>query len=1021
MLDFSREYDSNNFTNFLRNFLPDETEFLSKELVVEKKFSYFNKITYLAFSKSLKDLQVIEIEHNASDKNRIILSREIFKFMSSRGSSNALVILVPPKKDNYRFSFIHSSFEWKSDKNVKRIFSEPKRLSYYLGNEVKQFTPKQFLINKGKVKNFEDLKSRFDIEIVTDEFFEKYKALYLNFKKFLEKDENFLLFSKKKSFDIDTFAKRMIGQIVFCYFLQKKKWLGAKRSDFISDGDSNFLRNVYSDCIKKKKNFYNDYLEFIFYEGLNKKRSEDFLVQLECKIPFLNGGLFEPLEKYDWKNEFLEIPNEIFSNSNQEGILDIFDLYNFTVDEQSETEKEVAIDPEMLGKVFEKLLPENLRKSSGSYYTPRPIVSYLCKKSLIEYLYNNFKNKINFDKISNFIFNLSSVSSIEDFTGIAELEIKRDADQLLKSIDNIKICDPAVGSGAFLVTMLEIISQMKFYLLLFLKKEPEIYEIKKKFIEKSLHGVDLDPGAVEVAKLRLWLSLIVDEDDYSKIKSLPNFDYKIIQGNSLHNEIENISLELDTSSNRQLELGDVSDSKIDSLVMKLKEESKNYYETYDSKKKHDLKSNLMKTIYDLICLSIKRKKKLYPSVNIDNKKLEEQIYGFKNKDFFAWNIYFCNVFNEKKGFDLVIGNPPWRSLIGKQDKSFDSKSVLRKLKKRYLINTYMPNMYEFFLQLSYNLLNDNGILSFIVPDRLGFNYSSKIFREYFLEKTQILEIVYNWDFPEVVADTMTLIFKKRIKNDYKITIKNDKFSSKILFYKNEIKKDPNLIFRKYKSLKHKNLIEAIIKQSNHLENYAKVTSGFGGKSDLLTSERINKRQIEVYKGASIAKYLIKKTYYFELKDENITGRTRDINKLTIKEKVFLRKTGFPIIAAYDNTGIVPEESLYFIYNLDSAFDQLYILGLFNSNLIAWFASNYLFTNLESMPQLKIADVYQFPIKKVNKKYQLSIVKLVKDLIDNPNQKNFKQLIKKIDEEIYKIYEISEKDIKFIEKDLSFIK
>lgn len=275
--------------------------------------------------------------------------------------------------------------------------------------------------------------------------------------------------------------------------------------------------------------------------------------------------------------------------------------------------------------------------------------------------------------------------------------------------------------------------------------------------------------------------------------------------------------------------------------------------------------------------------------------------------------------------------------------------------------------------------------------------------------------------PEVVADTMTLVARKKIKNDYKIVVKNDKFSSRVFCYKNEIKKDPYLIFRKYKSLKHKNLIESIIKKSKNLENYAKITSGFGGKSDLLTSERINKKQIEVYKGASIGKYLIKKKYYFELKDENITGRTRDIKKLTIKEKVFLRKTGFPIIAAYDNTGIVPEESLYFMYNLDSAFDQFYILALFNSNLIGWFSSNYLFTNIESMPQLKIVDIYQFPIKKIEKKHQLSIIKFVKTLLANPNDKNSKQLIKKIDEEIYKIYELSENEIKFIEKELSIIK
>ena len=477
MISLFTKYKREDYISFLSDFLPNEVKFFNKSLDLSNDFNFFLEATLLSEVKSLNDLKIIEIEHNTSINKKITISREIFKLMSNYAYSNALVILKSKNSSNYRLSFILSSLEWKNDKSVKKVFSEPKRLSYLLGEGIKQYTPKQQLINKGKIKDFEDLKSRFDIEIVTNEFFDKYNILYQKLFKFFSADNDFKDFTKKKSLDLDVLTKKLLGQIVFCYFLQKKKWLGANKSSKLDSGDINFLRSTFIKCEKEKKNFYNDYLEFIFYEGLNKENSNDYVAEIDCKIPFLNGGLFEPLEDYEWKKEFLTIPNDIFSNKQNNGILDIFDLYNFTVDEHSDYEKEIAIDPEMLGKVFEKLLPENIRKNTGSYYTPRPIVDYLCKKGLIEYLYNNFKSKINFDKLADFIFNLNKINSNEDLDSKIEIEIKNDAKELIKVIDNLKICDPAVGSGAFLVSMLDIVTKVKYYLLLFLENKVLVYRL----------------------------------------------------------------------------------------------------------------------------------------------------------------------------------------------------------------------------------------------------------------------------------------------------------------------------------------------------------------------------------------------------------------------------------------------------------------------------------------------------------------------------------------------------------------
>lgn len=1017
MINLFSKYEREKFNSFLSDFLPKGVKFFSQSLDLSKDFNFFIEATLLAEIKSLNDLKIIEIEHNTSINKKVTISREIFRLMSAFAYSNALIILKSKNSSNFRFSFILSSLEWKSDKSVKKVFSEPKRLSFLLGEGIKQYTPKQQLINKGRVKNFEDLKSRFDIEIVTNEFFERYNLLYKKLNKFFNEDKNFIEFSKRKFLNVEVLSKKLLGQIVFCYFLQKKEWLGANKHLNLDNGDTNFLRSIFIKCDKEKKNFYNDYLEYVFYEGLNKHNKDDYIAQIDCKIPFLGGGLFEPLEDYNWKKEFLLIPNEIFSNKQKDGILDIFDLYNFTVDEHSDFEKEIAIDPEMLGKVFEKLLPENIRKNTGSFYTPRPIVDYLCKKGLIEYLYNNFKSKINFDKLSDFIFSLNQINTNEDIESKIEIEIKNDAKELISVIDNLKICDPAVGSGAFLVAMLDIVTKVKYYLLLFLgNKDPDIYKIKKNFIENSLYGVDIDSGAIEIAKLRLWLALVVDEKNYLNIGGLPNLDYKLVQGDSLHNNIENISLELDVSIKRQLELDEVVDNKTENLIKNLKDIGKKYFSSTNTIEKKTIKDKLIKSIYDLIIITINKKRDFNPNLNLDVEKLKDQIYGLKEKNFFPWQIYFIDVFHNKKGFDLIIGNPPWKSLLGKQNKSKESKNVLNRLRDNYLVNNYMPNLYEFFLQLSNKIVAEKGVIAQIIPDRFGYNYSSKIIRDHFLKNNQIIEIIYNWDFPEVVADTMTILMKKNIKNDYKIAIKNNKFSSKIIYKKSEIEKDTNLTFKKFKTLKHKLLIERIIQESKNLENFAKVTSGFGGKSELMTDKRVSKSQIEVVKGTSIRRFVIKRKYFFDLKDENITGRTRDIKKLELKKKIYIRKTGVPIISTYDDKGSVPEESLYFIYNLDKNLDPHYILGLFNSNLMTWFAINYLYTNLESMPQLKIADIYQFPIIVASKSDQKIISDISKKILENPEDSSNLNLLNDLNNKIFEIYKINKDEEKFINKE-----
>jgi len=184
-----------------------------------------------------------------------------------------------------------------------------------------------------------------------------------------------------------------LGQIVFLYFLQKKGWFGVERDAAWGTGPKNFLRQLFEKKHGTYKNFFNDILELLFYEALAKERDDAFYGNFNCKIPFLNGGLFDPINDYDWVHTDILLPDELFSNAIKTkegdigtGILDVFDRYNFTVKEDEPLEREVAVDPEMLGKVFENLLDVKDRKSRGTYYTPREIVHYMCQESLINYL-----------------------------------------------------------------------------------------------------------------------------------------------------------------------------------------------------------------------------------------------------------------------------------------------------------------------------------------------------------------------------------------------------------------------------------------------------------------------------------------------------------------------------------------------------------------------------------------------------------------------------------------------------------
>ncbi|MEX0804060.1 MAG: Eco57I restriction-modification methylase domain-containing protein [Candidatus Binatia bacterium] len=632
----------------------------------------------------------------------------------------ALVAFVSPSEATWRYSYVkmeYATVEKDSGKvGVETRLTPARRFSYIVGEGESCHTAQtRFLDLLQDTESYPPLariEEAFSVEAVTKEFFIKYAELFTEIEKALRKlvsnaktirDE-----FKAKGVNTVDFAKKVMGQIVFLYFLQKKGWLGVPKGQDWGNGPHDFLRRLVKGDYGKYENFFNDILESLFYDTLATDRGhEAWCNRFKCRIPFLNGGLFEPLDNYDWRKADIILPNELFTNNQYvdvgvigTGVFDVFDRYNFTVNEAEPLEKEVAIDPEMLGKVFENLIEENRRKGLGAYYTPREIVHYMCQESLINYLdtaLNSEKDTVPRPDIETFIHLGEQISHYEAVETKYRIKMPKTIEQYARLIDEklteIRICDPAIGSGAFPVGMMQEIVRSRCALTPYFNDihERAPYYFKRHAIQDCLYGVDIDAGAVEIAKLRLWLSLVVDEEEVKQIKPLPNLDYKIVTGNSL--------------------LG-VEKTLFNEKLFKQLERLKPLF--------FDESVTLKK-------LSLKR-------------EIDDLIHKLTNgKATFDFEIYFSEVFHYKGGFDVAIANPPYVSAI--QFANEHSESERKALNKRFKSAKGTYDIYVLFIELGIRLLKPRGVLTFINPNKyLAAKYAVAL-REHILAEASLVKLL----------------------------------------------------------------------------------------------------------------------------------------------------------------------------------------------------------------------------------------------------------------------------------------
>lgn len=455
----------------------------------ENHIALFGRIgTYTDPNGQTVDILYIRLrERGQMIRARALQRNFVARHLKNRDKDGALVAFYVNGVDDWRLSLVWRTEEMVFDGDKGKLAFEEqltptRRSSYLLGATEPSHTAKQQLLPLLESRTnptLAQLQGVFGVERVTKEFFDQYKMLYLQLYDALEqllvKDNILRIDFSNHAIDTHNFAKKLLGQIVFLYFLQKKGWLGVPRGEDWQTGSRRFLRDLFNGKHVTYDNFFNNVLELLFYEALAEQRPDDWYETLNCRIPFLNGGLFEPMNGYDWRGTTLALPNTLFSNEEMTkagdigtGILDVFDRYNFTVHEEEPLEKEVAVDPEMLGKVFENLLEVTDRKSKGAFYTPREIVHYMCQESLINYLdtavNSEMNEKVPREQLAFLIRHSGAVKADRDSLKAAG-RLRNEAYQLreetrihAKLLDDklaeVKVCDPAIGSGAFPVGML---------------------------------------------------------------------------------------------------------------------------------------------------------------------------------------------------------------------------------------------------------------------------------------------------------------------------------------------------------------------------------------------------------------------------------------------------------------------------------------------------------------------------------------------------------------------------------------
>jgi type I restriction-modification system DNA methylase subunit len=1053
---FTQAFDKARFRNFAINLLNrmDESKTSAwKGPYIKDAFkdhvNYYERLgTFTSPDNEKLDVLIVHLTTESKlERARTAIRNFVADHLKTRDEKDAaLVAFVSPTEKQWRFSYVkmeYATVEKESGKvGVETRLTPARRFSYIVGEGESCHTAQTRFLNLLQDTQTDpklaDIEEVFSVEAVTKEFFKQYANLFGDIHKALEKivkeDKTIRDEFHAKNVSAVDFAKKLMGQIVFLYFLQKKGWLGVAKGQDWGSGPHDFLRRLANDEYRKYDNFFNDILEPLFYDTLATDRGhEAWCNRFKCRIPFLNGGLFEPLGGYDWKKIDIILPNRLFNNTEYveegitgTGVLDVFDRYNFTVNEAEPLEKEVAIDPEMLGKVFENLIEENRRKGLGAYYTPREIVHYMCQESLINYLDTALNpqpviaseakqslqhnseiassqtpllamtppepERVPREDIETFVhlgdqaafYEAARMSGTKSYKPELPRSIETHARLIDEKLTDITVCDPAVGSGAFLVGMMTEIVRARSSLTPYFNDihERTPYHFKRHAIQNCLYGVDIDISAVEIAKLRLWLSLVVDEEDVKQIKPLPNLDYKIVAGNWL--------------------LGVGKTLFNEKLFRRLEDVKPLYFDESDRQKKDKYKSEIDRLICELT----------------------------DNKSTFDFEIYFSEVFHRGDGFDVVIMNPPYGARISKSEKS--GFATLFKYQD------YQLDSYLLFFERSFRLARGYGYIALIIPNTWLQNLlSKKLRRHVFTNKTV-----------EQVNHFATSVFEAVVNNEV-VLIKNcpaaEAHNIRVTISAGAGPQPPYFIPQSRWRLSDGEPVNILerpelstladkLRALKKLGDFLVVTQGAKpfqvGKGKPPQTRKIvdtkpfvsetkrDKTFRPLLRGSLIRKYqnLWNNDYWISFGDW--LAEPRYSANYDAPNKIVIRQTGDSLIATLDTNQFIVRDNLYMIFSRGNAYDLRFVLAIINSQLSNWFYQKVLNPEEgEALAQVKRGHLVKLPMPPGESVVQKPIITLVDQILASKKretEKDTASLEREIDRHVYALYGLTEEEIAIVE-------
>ncbi|WP_051523064.1 MULTISPECIES: N-6 DNA methylase [unclassified Prevotella] len=1010
-------YNRESWQKLLHDIFNGKEKFWATPSVVPTSSPFAKQALWLG-TITLSDEQTIaiyEVELSDSvdiERNRRGIRDMLLSSWRNNGNAGAFMFCYRKNESVLRFSYVSESWKFADDGSYQKESTDTRRFTYLLGEGHRSRTAiQQFEKLRDSSLSLKDLTKAFSVDAVSDMFFDGYKKQYEDIIQYVtgkrmvkvankweeqikndpceEIMQEFARFQNPEK-AVRDYVKKLMGRIVFLQFLQKKGWMGVPVNKEWGEGDTEFIQTLFENSTDKD-HFVDEVLEPLF-DDLNSERANDLVspkVGRNIRVPYLNGGLFER-EATD--ETAFPLPAKYMKS-----MLDFFASYNFTIDENDPDDAEVGVDPEMLGRIFENLLEDN--KDKGAFYTPKEIVSYMCRESLIAYLQTDIENEQQKEAIREFVTNHK-----------VQEHLPENVDQRLK---DVKICDPAIGSGAFPMgllkelflcrTALEGITQSK------------AAEIKKHIIQQNIYGVDIERGAVDIARLRFWLSLIVDEETP---QALPNLDFKIMQGNSLLEQYKGIDLSTMTEAkwNKNESLSLFEDM-LDVYRREMRIMITQYYDCTNRDDKKKLKAEILENVENQLI-------EQHVNVNAINVNLNG------NDQFFLWHTWFFDVFSQG-GFDIVIGNPPY---FVYQENHVGEIKELRNIKEYKIAFGGKLNAYKLFIANALNVLcREDGIMCVICQNSLLADRQATCLRKHIFENAQFISID---SFPErdskkkrvfesvKMSVCIPIVRKRKTKDYFQVYIWDDKYKKSGLetkFNNIEIKSMdavdyaiPRLkseytpIVIKIINCKHFGLkcIEGELNMTFHKKYF--------------TDKRTNPT---ILKGAAIQRYY----YTLQMSQGEIEY---------LDEKMYLRDYGntekskhhnYQRIAMQGMTGandkvrivmaLVPEG--YYLANscnylsAPEGIDIYALLGILNSKLINWF-----FRCFSTNSNVNGYEIDNLPIPDIQDDVQLDLRKLVISVMENKKQNNYADTQdeeSRIDEIVYKLYDLTKDEIKIIEE------